>query len=79
MGPFFETSRNNDSTGWPLFSSPRQTFATVTGFWDDEDSGESVIAGIPHFTDLLIDVCGNILDGDVNVSELSRFKSTLSL
>ncbi|KAL2274279.1 hypothetical protein FJTKL_03533 [Diaporthe vaccinii] len=78
LGPFFEASRGNESTGWPLFSGPRQTFATVTGFWDDEPDGESVIAGIPHFTDLLVGACGITLNGTADVSEISDFKSTLS-
>ncbi|KAG6357599.1 hypothetical protein INS49_013476 [Diaporthe citri] len=78
LGPFLEASRSNESTGWPLFGSPRLTFATVTGFWDDELDGESVVAGIPHFTDLLVGACGSTLNGTADVSEISDFKSTLS-
>ena len=79
LGPFLEVSRSNESTGWPLYSSHRQTFATVTGFDDVEPDGESVIAGIPHFTDLLVGACGSTLNGTTDVSEISDFKSTLSL
>lgn len=79
LGPFLEASRSNESTGWPLFSSHRQTFATVTGFWDNDADGETAIAGIPHFTDLLVGACGSTLNGTTDASEISDFKSTLSL
>lgn len=79
LGPFLEANRSNESTGGPLSSSPRQTFATVTGFWDDEPDRKSAIAGIPHFTDLLVGACGSTLNGTTDVSEISNFKSTLSL
>lgn len=86
LGPFYERSRRNDSEGWPSYSSPRRTFATVTGFWgseasilEPEEPGESFISGLPHFTDLLIEACGSVLNGDVDVSEISAFESTLSL
>ncbi|KAK2006291.1 glycosyl hydrolase family 65 central catalytic domain-containing protein [Colletotrichum eremochloae] len=86
LGPFYERSRRNDSEGWPSYSNPRTTFATVTGFWGSEPStlepgelGESFISGVPHFTDLLVEACGRVLDGDVDVSEITEFESTLSL
>ncbi|KAH8753648.1 glycosyl hydrolase family 65 central catalytic domain-containing protein [Diaporthe sp. PMI_573] len=85
LGPFYERSRRNDSEGWPSYSSPRRTFATVTGFWGSKPStlepgelGESFVSGVPHFTDLLIEVCGSVLNGDVNISEITEFESTLS-
>ncbi|KAG8166790.1 hypothetical protein KVR01_002479 [Diaporthe batatas] len=85
LGPFYERSRRNDSEGWPSYSNPRRTFATVTGFWGSKTStlepgelGESFISGVPHFTDLLVEVCGSVLNGDVDVSEISEFESTLS-
>ncbi|OBR01947.1 Acid trehalase [Colletotrichum higginsianum IMI 349063] len=85
LGPFYERSRRNDSEGWPSYSNPRTTFATVTGFWGSEPStlepgelGESFISGVPHFTDLLVEACGSVLDGDVDVSEITEFESTLS-
>lgn len=62
-----------------MLFSPRQTFATVTGFWDAEESGDSVISGIPHFTDLLVEACGSVLNGSVGVSEISDFSSSISL
>lgn len=78
LGPFYEASAKNDTEGWMLFS-PRQTFATITGFWDAEESGDSVISGIPHFTDLLVEACGSVLNGSVDVSEISDFSSSISL
>ncbi|KAK7980018.1 hypothetical protein PG989_012475 [Apiospora arundinis] len=85
LGPFFEISRYNDSEGWPSYSKPRRTFATTTGFWDSELStdkldprGESFISGLPHFTDLLVEACGDVLDGSTSLDEISDFASTLS-
>ncbi|KAF4828396.1 Acid trehalase [Colletotrichum tropicale] len=85
LGPFYERSRRNDSEGWPSYSNPRTTFATVTGFWGSKPStlepgelGESFISGVPHFTDLLVEACGSVLNGDVDVSEITEFESTLS-
>ena len=73
MGPFFEASRDNTSTG------SRHTFATVSGFWTEGEGDESSLAGIPHFTDLLVEACGNVLNGSVDRAEIHDFKSTLSL
>ncbi|KAL8397625.1 hypothetical protein RB594_004363 [Gaeumannomyces avenae] len=85
LGPFFELSRFNDSEGWPSYSAPRRTFATVTGFWGSEPStdeleprGESFISGLPHFTDLLVRACGDLLDGSTDVAQISDFTSSLS-
>lgn len=78
LGPFLEVSRSNESTDSPLSSSRRQTFATVAGFWDEPD-GESAIAGIPHFTDLLIGACGSTLNGTTDISEIGDFESAFSL
>lgn len=74
LGPFFETSRQDDSAG------PRRTFATISGFWSDGEGGEgNGTAGIPHFTDLLVQACGSTLNGSVDTAEISGFKSTFSL
>ncbi|KAG6361431.1 hypothetical protein INS49_009658 [Diaporthe citri] len=85
LGPFYELSRRNDSEGWPSYSNPRRTFATVTGFWGSKPStlepgelGESFISGVPHFTDLHVEACGSVLNGDVDESEITEFESTLS-
>ncbi|KAI6351054.1 hypothetical protein MCOR25_010187 [Pyricularia grisea] len=85
LGPFYERSRRNDSEGWPSYSKPRRTFATVTGFWGSLPStlepgelGESFISGVPHFTDLLVEACGSVLNGGISVSEITQFESTLS-
>ncbi|KAK8134544.1 hypothetical protein PG984_006556 [Apiospora sp. TS-2023a] len=86
LGPFFELSRFNDSEGWPSYSKPRRTFTTTTGFWGSEPStddvdprGESFISGLPHFTDLLVELCGDLLDGSTDLAEISDFVSELSL
>ncbi|KAK8086421.1 glycoside hydrolase family 65 protein [Apiospora phragmitis] len=85
LGPFFELSRYNDSEGWPSYSKPRRTFATTTGFWGSEPStdeldprGESFISGLPHFTDLLVEACGDLLHGSTDLAEISDFVSELS-
>ncbi|KAK8039593.1 hypothetical protein PG993_008004 [Apiospora rasikravindrae] len=85
LGPFFELSRYNDSEGWPSYSKPRRTFATTTGFWGSETStdeldprGESFISGLPHFTDLLVEACGDLLHGSTDLAEISDFVSELS-
>lgn len=74
LGPFFETSRLDEGAG------PRHTLATISGFWSDGEGGESGggTAGIPHFTDLLVQACGSTLNGSVDAAEISDFKSTLS-
>lgn len=74
LGPFFETSRLDDGAG------PRHTFATISGFWSDGEGDESggATAGIPHFTDLLVQACGSTLNGSVDTAEISDFTSTLS-
>lgn len=75
--------------GWPLFDR-RQTFATIAGFyasvnttngtnfpWLQQCGGESVIAGIPHWSGLLVESHGHVLDASTNAAEISNFVSTL--
>lgn len=93
VGPFFEidTPVNGDNiNGWPLFSR-RQTFATISGFFDSQPmtngtnfpwlnqyGGESVISGIPHWGGLVVDLGnGEYLDASVSSSTISHFRSTL--
>lgn len=93
VGPFFETDTpvNGDNiNGWPLFSR-RQTFATVSGFFDSQPTtnssnfpwlfqygSESVISGVPHWGGLVVDLGnGEYLDASVDSSTISHFKSTL--
>lgn len=92
-GPFFEvdTPVNGDMiSGWPLFSR-RQTFATVSGFWDAQPTtngsnfpwlyqygGESVISGVPHWAGLTVDAGeGQVLDASVDASRISDFSSSM--
>lgn len=93
VGPFFEAdiSVNGDNiNGWPLFSQ-RQTFATISGFfnsqpttngtnfpWLNQYGGESVISGVPHWGGLVVDLGnGEYLDASVASDTISHFKSTL--
>lgn len=77
--------------GWPLFDR-RQTFATIAGFyatvnqtngtnfdWLYQYGGESVIAGIPHWSGLLVQSGEHVLNASVPVNRTSNFNSTLDL
>lgn len=93
LGPFFETDTpvNGDNiNGWPLFNQ-RQTFATISGFFDsqpttnstnflwlDQYGGESVISGVPHWGGLIVDLGnGEYLDASADSDTITHFKSTL--
>lgn len=93
VGPFYEVDSpvNGDViSGWPLFNR-RQTFATISGFWDYQPTtngsnfpwlyqygGESVISGVPHWAGLIVDAGnGQILDASVDASQISNFSSTM--
>lgn len=94
VGPFFEADDPVDGdniNGWPLFQR-RQTFATISGFWDvqsnvngsnfpwmDQYGGESVISGVPHWGGLLIKSGNNLLDASVPADQISGFSSTLDV
>jgi trehalose/maltose hydrolase-like predicted phosphorylase len=100
-GPFFEKDVNqtnhalpnsNDSTvkeGWPLWND-RQTFSTVSGFYDCQDTTpgynykelrdrgcESVISGIPHPVGLHLVVGDQILNSTVDKNSISNFSQTM--
>lgn len=94
VGPFFEvdTPVNGDViSGWPLFSR-RQTFATVSGFWDyqpttngtnfewlNQYGGESVISGLPHWAGLTVQTSsGQVLNASVAPSQISNFTSSMN-
>lgn len=92
VGPFFEVDTPVDGdiiSGWPLFSR-RQTFATISGFWDSQPTtngsnfpwlyqygGESVISGVPHWAGLTVEAGDSILNASVQASEISNFSSTV--
>lgn len=93
VGPFFEVDSpvNGDViSGWPLFSR-RQTFATISGFWDYQPTtngsnfpwlyqygGESVISGVPHWAGLTVDAGnGQILNASVDATQITSFSSSM--
>ncbi|MCJ1404871.1 hypothetical protein MMC11_008097 [Xylographa trunciseda] len=93
IGPFFEYDRpvdGDDINGWPDFNR-RQTFATISGFWDEQPTtngtnfrwlealgGESVISGIPHWGGLLVVLeNGAVLNSTVDPKAISNFSSSL--
>lgn len=93
VGPFFEVDipvNGDNINGWPLFSQ-RQTFATISGFfnsqpttngtnfpWLGQYGHESVISGVPHWGGLVVDLGnGEYLDASVDGDTISNFKSTL--
>lgn len=92
VGPFFETDvpvNGDNINGWPLFGQ-RQTFATISGFWDlqpttngtnfewlQEYGGESVISGVPHWAALTVSAGGQTLNASVDSSQISDFTSAV--
>lgn len=92
-GPFFEVDSMEDGgdgiSGWPLFSR-RQSFATISGFFDSQANTnssnyawlsqygwDSVISGVPHWSGLILDAGdGNYLDATVDNSTISNFRTT---
>ncbi|KAL8674082.1 MAG: hypothetical protein Q9168_001517 [Polycauliona sp. 1 TL-2023] len=94
LGPFFEQDEqvNGDNVnGWPLFQE-RIPFGTVAGFfnqqpttngtnfeWLNQYGGESVIAGLPHWSGIVLDLGDDVfLDASVDPTEISGFTSTLN-
>ncbi|KAJ5219710.1 hypothetical protein N7468_008914 [Penicillium chermesinum] len=93
VGPFFEVDTPQDGddaiSGWPLFSR-RQSFATISGFYDAQETTnstnypwlgqygwDSVISGVPHWSGLVLDLGnGTYLDATVDNKTISRFRST---
>jgi trehalose/maltose hydrolase-like predicted phosphorylase len=92
-GPFFELDApqyGDVINGWPL-ESRRQTFATISGFWDSQPTfnktnyewlnqygWESAISGVPHWSGLIVDLGnGQYLDATVDKKTVSGFSSTL--
>ena len=93
VGPFFEYDEpvdGDDIGGWPDFNR-RQTFATISGFWDEQPTtngtnfpwleafgGESVISGIPHWGGLLVVLeNGAVLNSTVDPGAITNFSSSL--
>lgn len=94
VGPFFEIDQpvNGDLiNGWPLFDR-RQTFATISGFFDSQPTtngtnfewlnqygGESVISGVPHWGGLHLRFGDSVLDASVPKDQITAFSSTLDI
>lgn len=94
VGPFFDVDEpvNGDNIqGWPLFDR-RQSFATISGFWDSQPTtngtnflwlnqygGESVISGVPHWGGLHVQIGDEVLNARVPAEQISNFSSTLDV
>ncbi|KXS98628.1 hypothetical protein AC578_10065 [Pseudocercospora eumusae] len=94
VGPFFDLDEpvNGDVIqGWPLFDR-RQSFATISGFWDSQPTtngtnfawlnqygGESVISGVPHWAGLHVQIGNDLLDASVPAEQIANFSSTLDI
>ncbi|KAL2005063.1 hypothetical protein VTN00DRAFT_2913 [Thermoascus crustaceus] len=91
-GPFFELDvplSGDVINGWPLYSR-RQTFATISGFFDlqpeldstnfewlNQYGSESVISGVPHWSGLILDLGDDTyLDATVDNETISDYSST---
>ncbi|KAH9871651.1 hypothetical protein J1614_005906 [Plenodomus biglobosus] len=93
-GPFFEVDEAVDGdviSGWPLFSR-RQAFSTIAGFWNVQPrtngsnypwlyqfGWESFVAGIPHWSGLVVEANGEMLNASVNPDHVSDFVASLSV
>ncbi|CAI6339960.1 unnamed protein product [Periconia digitata] len=91
-GPFFEVDRDSaDTSGWPLFT-PRQAFGTIAGFyadveklagtnyeWLNQYGWESVVSGLPHWSGLLVEAHGELLDARVDPQHISNFSTSLNV
>ncbi|KAF2167961.1 carbohydrate-binding module family 32 protein [Zasmidium cellare ATCC 36951] len=94
VGPFFDVDvpvNGDNIQGWPLFDR-RQSFATISGFWDSQPTtngtnfewlnqygGESVISGVPHWGGLVLRVGDSVLDASVDGDEIADFSSSLDV
>jgi trehalose/maltose hydrolase-like predicted phosphorylase len=92
VGPFFEPDSSvagDDISGWPLFDR-RQTFATISGFFDSQPrtngtnfewlyqyGWDSAISGVPHWAGLHVATAeGDVLNASVQASQISNFSSS---
>ncbi|KAF1841992.1 carbohydrate-binding module family 32 protein [Cucurbitaria berberidis CBS 394.84] len=94
VGPFFEVDEPVDGDniiGWPLFSR-RQAFSTIAGFYNSQPrtngsnypwlyqyGWESFVAGIPHWSGLLVEANGELLNASVNPEHISDFITSLDV
>lgn len=94
LGPFFETDTQDGArsvSGWPLFT-PRQAFSTVAGFYNNEPKPpgtnypwleqygwDSVIAGIPHWSGLHVEINGERLNASVDPRRVEGYEARLDV
>ncbi|KAF2852223.1 carbohydrate-binding module family 32 protein [Plenodomus tracheiphilus IPT5] len=92
--PFFEVDEPVDGdviSGWPLFSR-RQAFSTIAGFWNSQPrtngsnypwlyqyGWESFAAGIPHWSGLVIEANGEVLNASVDPGHVLGFVASLNV
>lgn len=75
---FFEYDQpvNDNINGWPVFDR-RQTFTTVSGFWAEEDA--SYISGIPHWSTIVLESGGKVLNASTPAEEISNFTTSMNM
>ncbi|KAF1920891.1 glycosyl hydrolase family 65 central catalytic domain-containing protein [Ampelomyces quisqualis] len=88
-----QDERGSGVSGWPLFTR-RQAFSTVAGLynsqarkagqgtnypWLEQYGWDSVVVGIPHWSSLLVEVGGEILDAYVDPRHVAGFESSLDV
>lgn len=94
LGPFFEIDEpimGDNFNGWPLFNT-RQTFATIAGFYDEDDrdggtnypwlgqyGGDSFLSGVPHWAGLIVEADGAILNASTSAKDITRFTTRLDM
>jgi trehalose/maltose hydrolase-like predicted phosphorylase len=79
LGPFFEYDQpvNDDNINdWPVYDR-RQTFATVSGFWAEDDA--SYISGIPHWSAISLESGGEVLNASTPAAEISNFITRMDM
>ena len=93
-GPFFEEDRplaGDNYNGWPLFNT-RRTFASIAGFYTNQEAAvgtnypwlnqygkESFLAGIPHWSGLVVEADGRFLNASVTEEDISHYSTKLDI
>ncbi|KAF2687571.1 carbohydrate-binding module family 32 protein [Lentithecium fluviatile CBS 122367] len=93
-GPFFEVDEplaGDNYNGWPLYNT-RHTFASIAGFYTNQDpvigtnypwlnqyGKESFVAGIPHWSGLVVEADGHFLNASVAKEDISHYSTKLDV